>query len=508
MSTNTTDTDSEGIDTQQGVAGLFPQFGVTEEGTFQRPGLDLLYEAFVAEAEQNLGRTLVSPFDPAMQYVDIAVLLAYYTFEVAEANYYAATYRNARGPQLDAHLDLPGFDRQQRREATGEVTFVAAGATENQAGDLTGGNPRDRTIPEGMRVATKDGPETPPIIFATTEPVTLPSGQPTVNRVPIQGLSPLSQRADLSSEQTGEATNVPAEAIVRLLDTVRGVSDVTNPLPTGSSGVRSDGSGEAYDFVAGRDRETDAAYRRRWENSRGRNGVATLEGIESAIREAGDDEVVRDVQVRENFTDQDERDSGGLPPHSVGPLVWFEEDTEPNRDAVHQAILDATAGGIEGYGSVDGSAFLHKGTEYEREYPRPGLNITDGTGDTRSGLGFGTIAEISVYVTAEVVVTSEFPADGVDRIQNEIVEYIGGTRTDGRRVAGEGIGDDIYGDHLQGILQNPEVHGVRDVTGEPGVAIGTSETPSGKSDVVVGLEEVAVTSPSQLAITTTPGEIQ
>ena len=460
-------------DGPEDTAALIRDYGVTRRG-FRRPGIDVLYEVAVREAEQRLGRELVAPTSTELQYVEMLVVWGATYFETLEALYYAGYYGHAVGEQLDAVLELVGFERLHRRGATGEVDFSAT---------TEGGNAEDTTIDAGTRVATGSNESTPAIIFVVTEPTTLPAGQESVT-APIKAADPLDPRFDLTDAQTGVETNVEAGAITRLLDTINGVGDVTNPLPTGGSGERSDGS--LYDFVTGRDRETDPEYRRRYENSLGIGGRATIDAIEAEIRRAGDGGVVESVEVNEELPitqNSDDTYSG----RQIEPVVAFRENTAANRAAVAQAIYDSRAAGIESVGSVNVAATQDRGSEYA------------------TGLGFTVATEVPVHVEAEIVILDSFPGDGVERIKAKIVETVGGTAPGGQYVLGSGIGEDVYYHQLVGDVMDDAILGVLDYTS---LTVGTNPNPTATSNVVIGRDQRARTNADRITITTTRGTIE
>ena len=459
----------------QDTAALIRDYGVTQRG-FRRPGIDVLYEVAVREAEQRLGRELVAPTSAELQYVEMLVVWTETYFETLEALYYAGYYGHAVGEQLDAVLELVGFERLHRREATGEVTMFAS---------TDGGNAEDVTINAGTRVATEQNEVTPAIIFVVSEPTTLPAGQEQVDRVPIRAADPLSPRFDLSDEQIGVETNVDAHEITRLLDPISGIDGtVDNPLPTGGAGERADGS--LYDFVSGRDRETDAAFRRRYENSLGIGGRATIDAIEAAIRRAGDGSIVESVEVYEQLPITQDPD-GTYSGRQIKPVVALEDDTAANRAAVAQAVYDTRAAGIQSVGAANLAATQNDGGTYS------------------TGLGFDVASEVPVYVDAEVVVLDSFPTEGVERLRAEIIETIGGVTPAGQRVLGGDIGENVYYHQIIGDVMDDTVPGVLDYSY---VHIGRTPDPTGESNIPVGRDELARTATDRITITTTPGRIE
>lgn len=472
--------------TDEGIGSLFYEYGVTPDEGYVRPHIDEIWDAAVREAEQKFGKRLTAPTSAELQYVEVLVLWADTFFETQQANYYAAYYETAQGLQLDRLLALMGFERLEERQATGEVTISATGGS--------GGSPADVTIPAGTRVATERGESSAEIIFETTEPAVILAGEVEVTQVPVHALDPLTASLSLSDEQTGIETNVPADAITRFIDAVQGVSDVTNPLPTGDSGERADGS--AYDFVVGRDRETDVEFKRRYEAAQAAGGAATLDAIEAAIRTAGDGDVVQSVAVNETIEITQDAD-GNYQGRHVEPTVYLAEDTTPAREDVAQAIIETRAAGIKSVGSTTVYGEREDGTQHN--HPE----------------GFDIATEIPIFVDAALVIGETFPADGIERIKQNIVELVGGETAAGERVAGtisdEPIGTDVYYSQVVGAIMDEDIPGITDVDGtavSDAITLGTADSPAGTSNITVAADEIARARPSRITITTTSGEPQ
>lgn len=464
------------------IEDLFVNHGVTNDG-FKRPHLDLIWEVAVAEAERVFGRRLTAPTSAELQYVETIVLWTDTYFETAEANYYAAYYRTAQGKQLDRLLALMGFDRIPERQASGVVTFYAARES---------GATNDVAIPAGTRVTTSRNIDSDRIFFQTTEAVTIPEGQSKVEEVSVVGLDPLLTNLDLSDAQTGVATNVAQGAIDVVYDTVQGVGGVTNQYPTGSSGEFP--NGEPYNFATGRERETDVEFRRRYENAQALGGAATIPALESGIKNAGDGTVVEAVRVDETLDITQDAD-GDYHGRQVEPIVVLSEDTTANRQAVGQAIFETRAGGIESVGDVQVFA--------ER---------TDGSTHNRAE-GFDIATEQQIYIEADILVSETFPNDGIQQIKRNLVEMIGGRTRNDDRVLGEyeAIGADVYYSAVVGAIMDNDITGIIDIDGttfSDAIFMGTSDPPTGTSNVTISRSEVGVTRPEQITINTTVSQPQ
>lgn len=464
------------------IESLFLDHGVSAEDGFSRPHIDEIWDVAVREAEHAFGRTLTPPTSAELQFVEAIVLWTDTYFEMLESTYYAGFYETAQGEQLDRLLALMGFERFPERQATGEVTFSASGGSASSRVD----------IPAGTRVTTELTSESQRIIFQTTEPASIPEGATETTQVPIRGLDPLTTSLNLTDEQTGEETNVAEGAIDTPYDSVQGVSSVTNPLPTGGSGTRADGS--SYSFVTGRDEETDPAFKRRYENAQALGGSATLDAVTAAIRNAGDGSIVEDVRVDETLEIQSDG-SGGYTGRQIEPIVSLTEDTTANRQAVGQAIYDSRAAGIESVGSVTVNA--------ER---------SDGTTHTQAE-GFDIATDIEISVSADILVTETFPTDGVERLEENIIDIVGGYLADGSRVRGEfgSIGADVYYSQVVGSIIDNDIEGVLDVDGtsvSDAILVDTADPPASSSNITIAADERGITRPDNITINTTAAEPQ
>lgn len=460
---------------------LLTEYGVTNEG-FERPGFETLWEVAVAEAERLFQRELTSPVSAELQYVEALVIWMDTAFDQLEALYYSAYYDHAYGQQLDHLLEIVGFRREEERQATGEVTFTSSDPTVDS----------DLVIPAGTIVKTEGDESTPEIYFRTREPATIPTGSGEVTQVPIRGLDPERTTIDLSEEQTGEETNVGPGEITTLHSSIVGVPNtgVTNPLPTGQSGTRNDGT--TYRFERGRDRETDVQFKRRYENETFGTGTATLEAIEANLRAAGDGDVVIAARVDETLPITSTTDAEGNTVYSgrqIEPIVVLRQDTAANRDAVAQAIYDKRAAGIESVGAHTGTAITSNGEEYT------------------TGLGFDIATEVPIYVDATIAVTEEFPGDGIEQITANLLDTIGGITNDGYRIKGVGIGEDLeYWDVVADVIDR-DIPGLEGPTGSlpsDSIFVGTSASPTTTGDVAIADDQVAILYPENVTISTTP----
>lgn len=422
-----------------------------DDGSFQRKRQAEIEADRDDEAQTQFGDDVaLSQGSPIKQLLDVGTLEHARVWEVMEHLYYAGYYEDAHGVQLDKHLSLANIERRPRVGATGAVKFQT-----NTAND------GDVTIPRGTRVTTERAEGRPHIPFKTTEVATLPAGELKTDLVPVKALEPW--ETDLAADWLGERTNLPANSLVRLATAIGGIDHVYNPYPTGETNTS-----VGYDYVRGRDHETDHELRRRWERSLGSEGMASLDAIRTAVLEVPG---VTDVAIEENTTTTDNTSSGGLPPKSVRVTVLGGAASE-----IAQAITDTRAAGIQAYGDVTALATTDDGIE--------------------RAAGFDRATETAVYADVDLVTNDAFPADGNKLVENAIVEYIGGTTVDGDEYDGElAMGDDVL--HTQVFKQAITVQGVDDAT----VYIGTTEPPTSQSNITIERKEAAITGGGRITVT-------
>lgn len=179
-------------------------------------------------------------------------------YEKMQLVYLSAYVDTAEGYQLDKVVAVLGVKRGLPDFAEGEVTYLR---------DV--GN-QDITIPLGTLVATVDTPESPKLVYQTSEEVVFPKDQ-TAIAIKIQAVN------------RGEEQVTPAETLVVLPRPVAGIKSVSNLEATRFTGKR---------------RETDEQLRERAKNALISSGKATVLSIENALLSLPG---VKDVKVRENF---------------------------------------------------------------------------------------------------------------------------------------------------------------------------------------------------------------
>lgn len=375
-----------------------------DDGTFVRSTLDEITERKKQKAIELYGPDVdLSQGSPVKQIIDTSAHGHERLWKVMESVYYSAYYDEAHGTQLDKLLSVAQINRRPRRGATGVVNFSTLSS-----------NDTDVVIRQGTKVSTHSTEDRPPIPFKTTEPARLEAGSSTVTAVPVRAAEPW--ETDLDPEWLGEETNVAAGTIENFQTAVRGIDHVTNPYPTGDASRE-----HGYSFIKGRDRETDREFRNRFEKLFGSEAWATLDAIEKNLLAL---DGALNVGMEENTSMQDNSDSetGGLPPKAFRATILGDL---PARD-VADTIFDRRPAGIQSWGDESADAIDDSGDLHTERW--------DWAEDTH------------IYVEVDVTHDENYPQDGNLKVENAVVEEIGGETVDGEEFVGTGMGEDVIYD--------------------------------------------------------------
>ncbi|HEX3045403.1 MAG TPA: baseplate J/gp47 family protein [Bacillota bacterium] len=240
----------------------------------------------------------------------------------------------------------------------------------------------------------------------------------------------------------GSMGNVPPETITRIKNPIAGINTVTNTSIT----------------IKGLDRETDRELRERYRRSVAKGGASTIDAMIAALLDVPG---VLDALVIEN--DMEIPDAEGRPPHSLEAIVLGGEDQE-----IARAIYNSKAGGIQPHGS---ESYI----------------INDIAGRPHT-IRFNRADEAGIYVTVQVTANGFFPADGLTRIKDEIIGYIGGVDSKGIYNRGLMIGKAVIYMKIPDLVFN--VPGVENMV----LRIGTAPEPNGMTDIPVQYNQKAFTS--------------
>lgn len=279
-------------------------------------------------------------------------------------------------------------------------------------GEVTFTGDNNVLIPEGFQVETD---EDEPKVFKTTEQVIITSGSITVEIISTEG---------------GSEYNVPSNTITEMTEVLAGIDDVTNAAET----------------FGGRDRETDTELRERYFQSLDRAGGSTTTSVRANVLEETE---TSDCIILENITM--EVDGNGLPPKSFETIVFG-----GTNQAIADAIFEKKPGGIEPFGSI---------TE----------TVTDASGNSQN-VGFSRATGINIYIEAELITNSDYPADGDSQVISEIERYINSLS----------INENVIYRKIIDVIFN--ITGVVDVNA---LYLDTVDPPTGESNITIGFREVS-----------------
>lgn len=297
---------------------------------------------------------------------------------------------------------------------------------QKSVGYLTFGGEDGVEVPEGFLAETVAG----------IQYITLASGVITNGSVTLPA----------SAVNPGPDSNTPEATISIITNPKSGVLTVTNTRP----------------FEGGRNTETDAEFRARYYESVDFAGGVNIDAIVAEIYESV--EAVIAVTGEEN--DSDVISQSGLPPHSIEIVAYggLNED-------IARAIYRRKAAGIRTFGSTVVPVITAAGQTYDVHFSRP--------------------APVYVWVKVSNLVTDKtFPLDGVEKIRENIVAYIGG---DAR--GGLNIGQNVICVALP--TQVLKVQGVVDFK----LQISADGQNYDQQNIAVAAREKAVTEESMVTVT-------
>ncbi|MCY9758982.1 baseplate J/gp47 family protein [Paenibacillus alvei] len=220
--------------------------------------------------------------------------------------------------------------------------------------------------------------------------------------------------AEVTAQEAGSGWNVATGSITTLLNPDTNIKSITNERPT----------------TGGRERETDSEFRTRFQLSVAGGGAASVDALRGALLRLPS---VRAVAVIENSSLT--TDVAGRPGKSFQCYVLGGDEQE-----IANTIFATKAGGIEAHGDIirdvtDVAGYIHK-------------------------VKFSRAEEVPMDVKVKIKRTFEFPADGIERVKIEIVQYIGG-ELDGKYYNGLSMGADVVYNKLISALY--KVPGVDDL---------------------------------------------
>lgn len=285
-----------------------------------------------------------------------------------------------------------------------------------------------------------DGVEVPEGYLAETNAgeqyITLQSGVITNGSVTLSA----------SAVVAGPDGNADKNSITNIVNPMSGIETVTN----------------ASSFEGGRNTETDAEFRERYYLSVDFAGGVNLDSIIAEIYESV--EAVIAVAGEENDTDG--TSESGLPPHSFEIIAYGGLDED-----VAGAIFRRKAAGIQTYGNTTVAVVSSAGTTHNIKFSRP------------------TPVNVWIKITG-LQTNSVFPLDGIDRIKQNLVNFIG-SNTRG----GMAIGQDVICVALP--TEVLKVPGVVDFDLE----ISSDGSDYSRENIIIAAREKAVTDESKVTVT-------
>lgn len=387
-------------------------YGVTSQG-FKRK----TYEEILSDMESR-ARNLFGDDIDLSETSPIGIILRIIAYEKslewqeAENTYYSGYKDTAEGINLDYVAKYIGIRRKQAEKAIVDLQFTGTPGT---------------VIPKGFKVET--GGDNSKAFLTDIEVTIDATGNATVKA---------------TAEEAGSSYNVQANTI----------TVITNPTP----GVDSVNNLNAA--TGGQDQESDAEFRKRYDDSIEKGGTATVNAILAAVRE-----VATDVQVFKNNSNT--TDADGRPPKSVEVVVLGGTDED-----IAYAIFNSIAAGIEPYGT----------TSY---------TVTDDAGNQHA-VKFSRATTKDIYVTLDIIKNANYVGD--DAVKDAVISYIGGTKTDSSQVLGLSFGQDVI--YSKVVAAVASLEGIDDVT----VKIGTTSNPTATSNITVESTEVAQTDSTKVVI--------
>ena len=279
--------------------------------------------------------------------------------------------------------------------------------------------------------------------------------------------------ANARAIEGGIRGNIGANSLTVLPSVPSGVSSVTNPHPMGDDSYYLT---TLLPFDTGVPEETDEELRDRAGSGEGTLGNATVPALIAAARNLPE---AQSVTVYENKTNDDNTGSGGLPPKSF-ELVYYGTDADQDiADMLHEekAFTARDHGGAHGT-EVTESVTAENGQVFDYSWTVP--------------------TELAVDMTLDIVVNDEFI--GESSLKDRIVNYIGGTKSDGTTQLGTGVGEDVYVDQVEDVVTGPSDTGVIGI-GSYSFTPSTGTDSNGLEVVEVGANEVAETSAEDNSIT-------
>ncbi|GGF77182.1 hypothetical protein GCM10010912_22820 [Paenibacillus albidus] len=382
---------------------------------FKRLRFDDLFAQMEDKAKEAFGDTVnTSVRSPLGIILRIFAFFLATIWTMAEDVYNSGYIPTATGNNLDRLGPQVGISRTLAQWAAGDITITGTAGY---------------TVPAGTRAATISG-----VVFETMDDVTLTGGTATVS---IEALDP------------GAAGNVAAGAITVVVNPVPDITGVSN----------------AAAVTGGREKETDAEFRSRFDLSVAGGGAASVDALRGALLRMP---AVRAATIIENTGMT--TDAAGRPPKSFEAYVLGGDEQE-----IADAIFATKSGGVEAHGKIS-------------------KQVTD-LGGLPHTVKFSRAAEVGIKVSVSVTKNAQYPIDGDDQIRAAIIMYIGGEDAAGAYYNGLSMGAPVVFTRLISAVSS--VEGVEDMV----LTVGKASGSLGGSNVAIQAYEVARTKAADIAVT-------
>jgi len=240
-------------------------------------------------------------------------------------------------------------------------------------------------------------------------------------------------QANARAREGGPVGNIAKNTLVVLPSVPSGVNEVTNPFPMGDDKHRLTNT---IQFDVGTEEESDEELRDRIQISEGERGEATVLALLANVSSLPQ---AQSVTIYENKTNDDNTGTGGLPPKSF-EVVYY--GTDPDQD-VADTIFETKGFTARDYGGAHGTA-VSETVEADNQQVFT-INWTEPN-------------TVSIDMTLDIVVNDEFI--GSDCLRDKIVDYVGGTLSDGTTLLGTGVDENIYVDQIEDVVTGPSDTGV------------------------------------------------
>jgi len=382
---------------------------INDQG-YLRPTYEEILEDRIALAQELFGQDIDTSDASALgKFIRLSVQDLADAYEAQEIIYYSRFPHTATGQSLDRLMPFAGITRNAATPAEHEIKFTGT------AGYV---------VPVGFLVGTTGDEE-----FYVVNPITLDEN----------GVG----SGIVQCTESGEIGNVSLGTITEIVNPNVDISEIEH------IGIE----------TLGKETETDADLRKRFELAIQGTGSGTSTAIRGAIMRING---VTGCLVVENNTSET---VDGRPPHSFEVYVYAPDTLDQE---VAEAIFSKKPLGIQAVGDVS-------------------VEVSDIAGNPQT-VKFSRVSETVIYIKITIATDGDFELDGVDQLKTALAGYINNLST------GEDVVFNSLYKYIFGIV------GVRDVTS---LGISTDGTEYNAQNVAMGASNVARISTSNIEVEVT-----